>query len=1843
MSVEESEKKTESEIKMKLGDIIKIESTNPDYNSYFFVEYIDDVIIKIINVENGKKDTIDLDQDGCLTETTIQRIFLHSRSDDDGFARQNGLLQDTYVKLIFDDNIEITGKITNLEEDMIEILLTGEENEKIYIDFEYKGIPKNIPLKTITIIEQPSISEVIEKKIIKETSQETSQETASIEHGSEGEIYIDIPENPKLDINPPIVFGKEIEFVVDTGLWEQRYGIEMQTTDLLNELLSTIPDSSRTSTVMERVYRIIRRFKELREQFSVFDENGNVVSSKKVSALYKPLVERMNNLDINLKWIIPVVKQKTKLYIKSMNNDEMIEYSDINEEQEEYKNSLEVYKTTNNYPAFYNAVNDMFTPFTQPLDKKYTVNADLETIVDNLENYYTHVYKDSINTKKKRFFFQRYNLGMTKIGNKEMRSGKSIYMRENMTKNDALSIKSVFMLPKPAIQFSRINLPGTDILSRCGLSHNWMHYFAFLNNRTNFKSIQLQNIDDEYDYKKENDFLDTAMSFNIPDNPSYETLLKAIIPMSASIIRLLKSENIGYNFHDIISFYEPFMLYLDTITYSGLSKIKEGGPYQEMRFQILENIKKYDENFKKKSRKYQSISKSFEHIMQKTISMFVAINLAMENQIKKDYKLNEITTSSEVLNKMLELDNSNFYMSMLSLSNTNLYIPDLAELLEKSEYGKDTFLKPNLCFTRVIAKKYISIKSLVADNDNEDIYFDKEYDTTPYNILKKYKEAQAKQSPSDFLDYFTTVLSKEHQINDEQLAKTIIHGKKKVEENNYAILVIYPKPISELSDEEEESVKIEADVKKKVRYFKRIGTRWIEDEDMVDSELTNELLCNTDKNCSYNKEICNAKETVENFTEKIKKIQLLREKQIKRIRALKELKTEEFSLRAFSIGKNIVLPEIKTSPHAALRDKILGLKDLSTKQEFIQKFVKNFCRKPLANESVDWLYCKETNTKLLPSFFDVLANIFFLDVDLYEERLDIIIATQGTKSDDGDAIIDKHSGYVIKYLDYVAQDEFDENGFVIKTHSIIEKNMSEILEDAIHAEIENNQTMPVVSEKKHFDNPIHEDIYKVSKAILKNLGIEFEKISDTIISHTSRIITKYLASEERYNASIAGKEKKLKYKDYKNQQIFFFTVGITLIVYQTHIPSFQPKKTFPGCVYSLSGYPLDEVSGNKSGINYLCCVLEKMKNATTQPWKSVSKFTSEKFQEKISKDFLDKILKDAEIQHLLTLKRHYILTSPEVHHIPLEHRVEKWSLFQPPLIKSAVEKTVSGVSKTIGDEIRDTMKSGNADQHKYIGTLYKKIIEHTYLTIDDINAIVHDIGKDALLKAGTIVFLENSCCESSVNRKVIDYFTEKTENIQKCIDFVEKYEKIYDEIKSLTIPAFAAFKLVMSEPPPPLATVYNENNIYSAIIHYCKLKTNLPIPDDLETICQEKIVGLETMNMNQTIDKLKEKYKNPTEIIMELMKIISLRNRVEISFSDEDVPTFDDIFIRDNIDNLIKTALINDNTDALTVFLHDSIKTMQEEIQKYIREYNKGLKKTDSTNLFKFIENIHVWSDYKHMYPFIKNAVYNVIKVIPSIINNESLKNMDMENRNHWGFSGKHKDVLTGFVEKYFENVHKFKDNQNLSSFFKEIHDGEDFSDIELLVSQLPTIKFAEPVMHKIYNYCYLSVYYKIIQKSLTYELKITLEEEQSTDFGIEVRAQDNRQYFCQEVSKLMADILKMDMENKKVINFNYAELLDKYKKDVNAEKIQVTTELGNMGNFELGVENLMKEYKIGKWKENTGVFKYDPRYYDNEVSGGAKVDQGQVGQVEVEVDGDADEPNDLEEGDAENHFDNEM
>ena len=74
-----------------------------------------------------------------------------------------------------------------------------------------------------------------------------------------------------------IVFGEELgeitEFI-DVPESERRYSIEIQTNDLLDELLSTIPTSQRTSRVLNGIHTMINRYKELRIMFSTMSNEG---------------------------------------------------------------------------------------------------------------------------------------------------------------------------------------------------------------------------------------------------------------------------------------------------------------------------------------------------------------------------------------------------------------------------------------------------------------------------------------------------------------------------------------------------------------------------------------------------------------------------------------------------------------------------------------------------------------------------------------------------------------------------------------------------------------------------------------------------------------------------------------------------------------------------------------------------------------------------------------------------------------------------------------------------------------------------------------------------------------------------------------------------------------------------------------------------------------------------------------------------------------------------------------------------------------------------------------------------------------------------------------------------------------------------------------------------------------------------------------------------------------------------------------------------------------------------------------------------------------------------------
>ena len=130
-----------SKIFIQLGDIIKIKSENAKFNDkIFLVKYLDDNELDLIHDQTLDEITIPL-ENGKITDSDIQEISIIDRAKQDGYAVQNNLVIDVWVNIHIGGDIPsiITGRISNLENDMIEVI-THVNKLAIYIDFAKSGL-----------------------------------------------------------------------------------------------------------------------------------------------------------------------------------------------------------------------------------------------------------------------------------------------------------------------------------------------------------------------------------------------------------------------------------------------------------------------------------------------------------------------------------------------------------------------------------------------------------------------------------------------------------------------------------------------------------------------------------------------------------------------------------------------------------------------------------------------------------------------------------------------------------------------------------------------------------------------------------------------------------------------------------------------------------------------------------------------------------------------------------------------------------------------------------------------------------------------------------------------------------------------------------------------------------------------------------------------------------------------------------------------------------------------------------------------------------------------------------------------------------------------------------------------------------------------------------------------------------------------------------------------------------------------------------------------------------------------------------------------------------------------
>jgi hypothetical protein len=1889
-------------LNIELGSFINLEFYNdsPLINKVFYIDYVDNENLRLIDTSNMEKKFFKIN-DKRLEISDLKQINILNIPDVKGFARQNDLLPNKWINIHFGGDLPtiLTGLITNLENDMIEIKLIGDEI--IYIDFAYQGIPLNLPITHIEVRSKPSELENQEQKLAEQISEIGGEEIGGEEIG--GEEVVEILDNVSkpveqfktevkefvMDLND-IQLGPSIgnlQQIVEVSETEKRYSLDQQVNDLLDEMLSHIPNKDRTTRVLNNLHLMLERFQQIRSEFSNFNSVGIIEGIKNFTLEPSLLIKSLIKLNKKLLWILPVVKNRKKVYNVGLDDDgtEIIDYN-LHSDLTEITTILDNYKTNNfpnsvsKYTYLINRLNPYFTPFANTLNSdenrlifQEVVEANLLAIVDNLDNFYSTVFKKKSKLTKKRFLIQKYNLGLNKLKVLEMKSMSMKTELTNLTPNDNMEIKSFISMPRFMFELSKMYLPNTNIYDKSNLNEKYIGYWNFLRKElivNNKKTINSLNGLNAYPYKP-------VEELHKEENlQGYFTNLTGNNNELVEIIEKFLSNR--FNLSSVLSYLEPFLIYhneLDKSLYVKLTNI------------ILKNIQEYKANLIKNSEILQSEVKGFVDSQIQNYDLLDLLNKSPEfkkfiiekysifNKQETENGYMSYKTTSDILKYVLMIDFGQVLFNALNEINVNLYSDiDLDNVLNNEIKMKNAESQnsENKCEKFEIVKKYID-KDELNDDNNVDTYYDKHYDNTPYLIMNEYKKERELLDPQEFKDFLTEELKKNIGLNNEKAlleAETLITGKKLITNNNYAILIIEDDSGNEQFD-----------------YYKRVNNQWEHEKNIANYEVTNNTLCLIQEKCVKDDDTCkdmnlanidiseqNLQEIVDMVSLKSSESKEAFEKQImenvnnyverlKKLFSIKNYNYYKYNNYKVELGHEVNEPTIDIiSPYSKLLNLVLAEKDFVKKQHYIMKFSLEFTRpgNDLDGESIHWRYCKSTNIKLLPNFIFYLANVFIENQD-YEYHLELVCANIGKLSDDGDSWVDKHSGYVIKKVNFSEDEGYDIQGFKVKTKEVMEQDIGLI------ANIDEKNLI------SKYSNPNSIRIIKILGALQKFMGIDILKFSDFIIKNTLTLVDKQIPNQEIYERkSLIKKQKTGKglpdYNDTLNFSLMITTLGYCLVAIQTAIPSIRTRKSFPGCKKSFVGFPLD--GNNMSALEYICCVAHKIKNNNIEPWNSIAKITLTNLVSKVKETLEKFIIGNSEIQKKMHEKMEYLLIEDK-DFIPEELDIKNWNGFLPPLFNVEV-KNLQNVSKEFLDSINKEILGKSRKQFSKLDAVKTKIIEFSFSIIEAIQKVVEK-AEPLLTNINNEPFLENACCNIKEISDVLSYFEEREPNIKQFNRIVQELSNYLQKITNISGAVFYLdpnnTKLVY----PQLSNEFSRSTIYKAFIIYCRYNSTLPMNPKFLGVCLEKPDIIKVGDSNENIIQilLNENIVYNNEHLVELMKLVFKENIIHLKLSTTSVSNIE--ILRVIIDNIItkKQNLFSEEYIKNILEVLDTYNFITTEDDENLNNLKNNLHKENVINKQIFInylqthigfskikmkklkENIDEMMIFEPMgktelmnandnsfmkkHIFIQNNIWLLLRVFPNIILNKKEHSLlGSDNMLYSNLSMEHLMSIHRFVDKFYGGFSKFFGKCNLEILLQNlIHNNDD------ILSLLNTIPF-QPTYNEnttgipIFNYetgtlLYENLFWKsiVLIINLTEDINVTKKikiyvEKQQVEGGVnEIDIQTNvsladlgdnniseyeildgvKDDLQKQVAQFLMTYLEVFNKYKSGINYNYELIKEKVLIEREREKDQITERLAAKNDDEREVDNYFKKFKLGDWGVGLqkGFFKYDQNVWEAE------------------------------------------
>jgi hypothetical protein len=1743
--------KVSNKLFLELGQIIQLDApTNIDINKHiYFINYLDDNLIKLIDESDLSEKQLFI-RDGEITDETIESISILKQPTEKGYARQNDLTPGNWITIEFGGAIPsiINGEITNLEEDMIEI--TTLTKQVLYIDFEYKGIPLDLPINSIREFKPPEQKREEELGEEEEEEIDLDEELPFIDELEYIDVQID-SDAIKENVSTLFINIDDIE-VSDESLGEiseevyvdeekRRYAIETQTSDLLDELLSEYPEHLRTRNLMNTLHISIERFQQLRRKFSTFDEVGNAENIIRKGADYKPLIKNLKKLKKKLYWILPIVKNRHKLYDIDVGDDDD-EFDDILSVliRFDLQNAFEIYSHIkantvpdgqNKYNYFYNHINDFLTPFIDSDDKtniitKMEVNENLNVIIDNLEDFYATMLEDAkILPKKeesivrKRFVIDKYNLGLNKLHNPDIKNKQSRAHIEELTPNDKLSLKGFLTLDACYLQYSKINLPMTSIYEKSKLNNYVFLYSDLFKEDTPIDrqiitedGISSQNNVEFLNKKREYSFKEIRNYVDRESETTYEEFLNNIIPKTRDLFNLIKKyvKN-GTSYIKVIAHLEPFLIYNDDISFK---------QYQEIIEFIEEEIMKQKETLIKNDAKFSKYLKELTSYHITTI-LPKLVNRNFQNLFTGEgYNFNPNLQTDLSIKKIISYDNGRAFNNALTISQLSFSQPINIEEKISEELRNNQLLgeeKDNDCGEKIyLAKRYVDIEELEADNNQELIFVDKKYDQTPYDIgrvwLEENEMGNIDKSEKDIIEKLSLFLQENNGVEKSMAdrdSKAMVMGKRLVEKGDYAILEIGVEDL---------------------KYYIRERNRWKLNKSMSGEHVENINFCNVKKNCIKIKDACKNLESSKDILKKnlldditkrfeeelILNLDELRQKildeyqfrhenlaNLKKLKISQELHREKLYTK---IANTLEEREFVISPYEELRDVMLSQTDIVKKMSDIQLFYQKFCREANDDENGYWYYCIDKDVPLLPTYFYDLSIGF--NMGKYKKTIERICKERGEKSDDGDKWVDKHSGFYITEIAFDLSEGYDESGYRIVTREIMEASTQSKMSD-------------VKIKKFNYETKLAKQIKKNVLALDSKTNLQTKQELDFIVRLTIDSLNKYLMSEADYRKLLKNYEKKGKkkksYERAHDEILIYSLISAYIIAIQSAVP-FIPQNAAKGnCKRSFTGFPLDNNS-DLTCIEYISCISLFLKS-NDRPWNILPTAVTSKgsrkknFEEKMSK-FVEKIKQFMEtkivndfsyVHEKMEIKRQFVQEKGLVEFIPQEYDVQNWTTFLPPLTSVKVTKI-----QKLGPEfvrlIKKTIKDGSFLQYEHLWVLYGRILSYSMSIIESVQRIIDKQPIILKTKAGE-PFMENACCnEEELNTR--NYFSNKDVTINKHNEIIEDLELLYKFYKNSTKPPIFNMLKDTKIQFPKTDYDFSKTTIYLAFIKFCKFNSGVVLDEDLQRVCvnntvpfkstftlEEKMELMENnglkygkdslnvllnivnkkniidLNINKPIITEKVKIEGVVEYLLDkddificnrsiLEKMKNILDRFDVTIMEDKNDDITDIFTRD-LDNVIDEQLLNIQEKLLeNNVLTDKIKNLLVEFISDKEINNKVIKEKQS----KYILNWELQGDnlyisqkdetgYK-IFSLLKNMTIDICKTLPTMILNQ----VNVNNRyvpKHWKLKNKrHPQDIMNIMMKDYEGFSRFYGDPYINKVLEYVKDKSD--DLLMLLNAIP-------------------------------------------------------------------------------------------------------------------------------------------------------------------------------------------